>query len=130
MADFEGPNQWQVREFVHKVVRLPPSGLAEVHDRVMDGDLSRHAAVVRDLITASPAARKSAEALRTLILQEAWTAPRHPGAGPVNPDWIAESVLASAQALMEREVLENSVEPRRRDAYAALTAPFQGIIDG
>jgi hypothetical protein len=130
MADFEGPNQWQVREFVHKVVRLPPGRLAEVHERVMNGDLSRHAAAVRDLIAGSSVARESADALKTLILQEAWTAPRHPASGPVNPDWIAETVIASAQALMEREVLENSADPRRRDAYAALTAPFQGIIDG
>jgi hypothetical protein len=128
MADFEGPNQWQVREFVHKVVRLPPSRLAEVHDRVMDGDLSRHAAAVRALIAAT--ARGSADALRTLILQEAWTAPRHPGAGPVNPDWIADTVIASAQALMEREALENSSDPRCRDAYAALTEPFRTILDG
>jgi hypothetical protein len=129
MADFEGPNQWQVREFVHKVVRLPPSRLADVHGRVMNGDLARHAVIVGDLVAASSAARDSARALRTLILQEAWTAPRHPASEPVNPDHIADSVIASAQALMERQVLENSSDPRHRDAYAALTAPFQGIID-
>jgi hypothetical protein len=129
VSDFEGPNQWQVREFVHKVVRLPPSRLRELHDRVMNGDLSRHAAVIRDLIAASPAARESVDALRTLILREAWTAPRHPASGPVNPDWIADTVMASAQALMEREVLERSPDPRRRDAYAALTEPFRAILD-
>jgi hypothetical protein len=130
MADFEGPNQWQVREFLQKVVRLPPSHLADVHGRVMNGDLARHAAIVGDLVAASSAARESAQALRTLILQEAWTAPRHPASGPVNPDWIVDTVIASAQALMEREVLENSADPRRREAYAALTEPFRAILDG
>jgi hypothetical protein len=130
VAVFEGPNQWQVRGFVHQAVRLSSSLLADVHRRVTTGDLSHHAAVVQELVAASPTTRHSAEALRTLILQEAWTAPRQPASEDVNPDWMAETLIASAEALMEREVLENSSDPGRRDAYAALTAPFQGIIDG
>jgi hypothetical protein len=130
MADFEGPNQWQVRGFIHRAVRLPPSLLTDVHSRVMTGDLNRHAVTVRELVAASPSTRHSAQALRTLILQEAWIAPRHPASGPVNPDWVADTLIASAEALMEREVLESSSDPRRRDAYAALTEPFRAILDG
>ena len=130
MAEFEGPNQWPVREFVHKVVRLPPSRLREVHDRVMNGDLSSHAAAIRELIGAIPAAWQGAEGLRTLILQEAWTAPRHPAADPVNPDWVADTVMASAQAVMARDLLEKSSDPRHRDAYAALTEFFRAMLDG
>jgi hypothetical protein len=66
VADFEGPDQWQVREFVHKAVRLPSNLLTELHGRVMTGDLNRHAAVVQELVAASPATRDSARALRTL----------------------------------------------------------------
>jgi hypothetical protein len=130
VAVFDGPNQWQVRGFVHQAVRLPSSLLADVRNRVTTGDLSRHATAVRELIAASPSTRHSAEALRTLILQEAWTAPRHLASEDVNPDWIADTLIASAEALMEREVLEHNPDPRRRDAYAALTEPFRALLDG
>ena len=130
MAVFEGPNQWQVRGFVHQAVRLPSSFLVDVRSRVTTGDLSHHAAVVQELVAASPTTRRSAEALRTLILQEAWTAPRQPASEDINPDGVADTLIASAEALMEREVLERSPDPRRRDAYAALTEPFRALLDG
>jgi Arc/MetJ-type ribon-helix-helix transcriptional regulator len=130
VAVFDGPNQWQVRGFVHQAVRLPSSLLADVHSRVTTGDLNHHSAVVRELVAASPSSRHSAEALRTLILREAWTAPKQPASEDVNPDWMAETLIASAEALMEREVLERSPDPRRRDAFTALTEPFRGILDG
>jgi hypothetical protein len=127
--NFEGPNAWQVREFVHKAVRLPTDVLAQVHSRVTRGDLSSHAATIGELLAASSATSDNARALRILILQEAWTTRRPPGTEPINPDWVAEAVTPAAQALMEREVLEKHPEARRRAAYHALMEPFKSILE-
>jgi hypothetical protein len=112
--------------FIQSAVRLPEERLRAV-DRVWD-QLAPHRAVLVELVQGSEQLRQSVHALREYTLAEARrVAAEHTGERLI-PEDIFEAVFPAARAVLLRRVLENSPDPRRAQAFTALTAPFADIL--
>ena len=114
--------------FVRSAVRLPSEVLKKI-DRAWDR-LYPHRGVLTELVQSSDQVRRDATELREYVLAEARrAAAEHPGEQLI-PEDTAEAVLPAARALLLRGILENSGDPRRMQAFAALTEPFRDIVPG
>jgi hypothetical protein len=125
MTDYSGPHREQVKRFVRVAVLLPADRLAEMRRRTTGGDLYRHSAVVATLIQASKDAKRNSEELRAYVMDEAHARAGAPG---LAPDDVADALIRTAQALMQRELLENHAIAERAAAFVALTAPFADVL--
>jgi hypothetical protein len=114
--------------FIQSAVRLPSEVLKRI-DRDWDR-LYPHRLVLTELVQGSDELRRDASELREYVLAEARrAAAEHPGEQLI-PEDTAEAVVPAARALLMRGILENSADPLRAHAFAALTEPFRGILPG
>ena len=114
--------------FVRSAVRLPSEVLKKI-DREWDR-LYPHRVVLTEVVQSNDQVRRDASELREYVLAEARrAAAEHPGEQLI-PEDTAEAVLPTARALLLRGILENSPDPRRVQAFAALTEPFRDIVPG
>jgi hypothetical protein len=114
--------------FVQPAVRLPEERLKAI-DRAWE-QLYPHRIILAELVQKSEQARQGVNALREYTLSEARrVAAERPGEQLV-PEDIFEAVFPAARAVLLRKLLETSSDPRRAEAFAALTKPFADILPG
>ena len=116
----------EVTGFVQAAVRLPEERLRRVH-RAWER-LQPHSAVVAELVRGNLGLLDQARELREYVTAEARRSAAERESERLIPEDIAEAVLPTARALLLRKVLENSSDPRRAQAFAALVAPYADIL--
>jgi hypothetical protein len=116
----------EITAFVQAAVRLPGDRLRSI-DRDWER-LSPHRAVVTELVQGSETVRQDVSDLRAYVLAEARRSAADRAHELLIPEDIYEAVFPAARALLLRKVMENSADPRRAQAYAALTRPFADIL--
>jgi hypothetical protein len=85
---------------------------------------------VQELGRSGDDARADTKALHEYIQRVARqaTASRTGEDKALNPEWVAEIVYPTAEALVFRELLENHADQRRAKAYQELTGLFRGKV--
>ena len=116
----------ELTTFVQTAVRLSEERLRRV-DRAWER-LQPHRAVVAELVQGDPALSDRAKALREYVMAEARRSAAEGEDVNRIPEDIAEAVLPTARALLLRKMLEYSSDPRRAQAFTALTAPYTDIL--
>jgi hypothetical protein len=114
--------------FVQSALRLPEERLKRI-DRAWD-QLQPHRAVLAELVQSSERVRQDVAALRDLVLTEARRVAGERPAERLIPEDLFEAVFPAARAVLLRNLLENSSDPRRAQAFTALTAPLRDILPG
>jgi hypothetical protein len=116
----------EVTAFVQAAVGLPEERLRRI-DRAWER-LQPHSAVVAELVRGNPGLLEQARELREYVMAEARRSAAEREKERLIPEDIAEAVLPTARALLLRNVLENSSDQRRAQAFTALTAPYADIL--
>ena len=115
-----------LKAFVRSAVRLPEEQLKQI-DRAWD-QLSPHRAVLAEVIQSNDNIRQDVSALRDYTLAEARRVAAERLGERLSPEDLFEAVFPAARAVLLRKALENSSDPRRAQAFAALTAPFADLL--
>jgi hypothetical protein len=115
-----------LKAFVRSAVRLPEEQLKQI-DRAWD-QLSPHRAVLAEVIQSNDNIRQDVSALRDYTLAEARRVAAERLGERLIPEDLFEAVFPAARAVLLRKGLENSSDPRRAQAFAALTAPFADLL--
>jgi hypothetical protein len=116
----------ELKDFVRAAVRLPEYRLKAV-DQAWD-KLYPHRAVITDLAQRSEGVLSDLIALREYVLAEARRVVIERPEERLIPEDILDAVLPAARALLLRNLLENSPDGERAQAFAALTAPFADLL--
>jgi hypothetical protein len=116
----------ELTAFVRTAVRLPEERLKRI-DREWER-LQPHRAVITELVQASPELRDQARDLREYVLAEARRSADERAEERLIPEDIADAVLPAARALLLRRTLKSSSDPKRAQAFVALTQPFADIL--
>jgi hypothetical protein len=114
--------------FVQSALRLPEERLKRI-DQAWD-QLQPHRAVLAELVQSSERARQDVAALRDLVLTEARRVAAERPEERLIPEDLFEAVFPAARAVLLRNLLENSSDARRAQAFTALVAPFKDILPG
>jgi len=116
----------ELAAFVLAAVSLSEERLRRV-DRAWER-LQPHRAVVAELVQADQGLSDQAKGLREYVMAQARRSAAERADENLIPEDIAEAVLPAARALLLRPMLENSSDPRRSQAFTALTAPYADIL--
>jgi hypothetical protein len=118
----------EVVAFVRAALSLPEERLVGV-DRQWDR-LQEHRTVVAEVVRFGPEElRGQASQLREFVLSEARRVARVGRSGEsLIPEDMTEAILPAARALLMRRALQSSDDPKKSQAFAALTAPFEDIL--
>jgi hypothetical protein len=114
--------------FVQSALRLPEERLKRV-DRAWD-QLQPHRGVLAELVQSNERVRQDVAALRELALNEARRVATERPEERLIPEDLFEAVFPAARAVLLRNLLENSSDARKAQAFTVLTAPFRDILPG
>jgi len=118
-----------------QAVRLPKTDLDAIRRNGLDSSrFHQLTAPMRELARGGVDAKADNQALHDSVLNLAaeatGTRVGEEAGYELNPEWVAEIVFPTAQALMYREQLENHPDERRSAAFEELTGLFRGKVEG